>query len=80
VKNSDQIPAMTKAGSVKIAPAATDSPMDPTVRAKFSSRMFPPSRAERHADDRGGRSAMGAGPQSEVGVGRAEHDAHTSPI
>ena len=32
---------MTKAGSVKMAPAATDSPIDPTVRAKFSSRIDP---------------------------------------
>ena len=34
---------MTKAGSVKIAPAATDSPIDPTVRAKFSSSRLPPN-------------------------------------
>ena len=33
---------MTKAGSVKMAPAATDSPIDPTVRAKFSSRIVCP--------------------------------------
>ncbi len=32
---------MTNAGIVKIAPAATDSPMEPTVRAKFSSRSEP---------------------------------------
>ena len=31
----------TKAGIVKIAPAATDSPIEPTVRAKFSSRSEP---------------------------------------
>ena len=36
-----QICRMTKAGIVKIAPAATDSPMEPTVRAKFSSRSEP---------------------------------------
>ena len=30
---------MTNAGIVKIAPAATDSPIEPTVRAKFSSRI-----------------------------------------
>jgi hypothetical protein len=35
------IPRMTNAGIVKIAPAATDSPIDPTVRAKFSSRRVP---------------------------------------
>ena len=34
-------PAMTKAGMVKIAPAATDSPMEPTVRAMFSSSSEP---------------------------------------
>jgi hypothetical protein len=34
-------PAMTKAGSVKMAPAATDSPIEPAVRAMFSSRMEP---------------------------------------
>jgi hypothetical protein len=40
-----QAPAIMNAGSVKIAPAATDSPIDPAVRAKFSSRMLPrPSR------------------------------------
>src|SRR5580700_645613 len=32
---------MTNAGSVKIAPAATDSPMEPAVRAMFSSRTVP---------------------------------------
>ncbi len=32
---------MRNAGSVKIAPAATDSPIEPTVRAKFSSRIVP---------------------------------------
>ena len=35
------IPRMTNAGMVKMAPAATDSPMEPTVRAKFSSRREP---------------------------------------
>ena len=35
---------MTKAGIVKIAPAATDSPIEPTVRAKFSSRTLPLNR------------------------------------
>jgi len=29
------------AGIVKMAPAATDSPMEPTVRVMFSSRMLP---------------------------------------
>ena len=33
---------MTKAGIVKMAPAATDSPIEPTVRAKFSSRIVLP--------------------------------------
>ena len=33
--------AMTKAGMVKIAPAATDSPIEPTVRAMFSSSSEP---------------------------------------
>ncbi len=32
---------ITKAGIVKIAPAATDSPIEPTVRAKFSSSSDP---------------------------------------
>ena len=32
---------MTNAGIVKTAPAATDSPIEPTVRAKFSSRSVP---------------------------------------
>ncbi len=32
---------MTNAGIVKMAPAATDSPIEPTVRAKFSSRSEP---------------------------------------
>ena len=32
---------MTKAGNVKMAPAATDSPMDPAVRAMFSSSTEP---------------------------------------
>ncbi len=32
---------MTNAGIVKMAPAATDSPIEPTVRAKFSSRSDP---------------------------------------
>ena len=36
-----QTPAMTKAGRVKIAPAATDSPIEPAVRAMFSSRIDP---------------------------------------
>ena len=31
----------TNAGIVKIAPAATDSPIEPTVRAKFSSSSEP---------------------------------------
>jgi hypothetical protein len=33
--------AMTKAGIVKIAPAATDSPIEPAVRARFSWRIVP---------------------------------------
>ena len=33
--------AMRKAGIVKIAPAATDSPIDPAVRAMFSSSSDP---------------------------------------
>ncbi len=41
MKNLGQMPLMTKAGIVKMAPAATDSPMLPTVRAMFSSRMVP---------------------------------------
>ncbi len=36
-----QSPRITKAGIVKIAPAATDSPIEPTVRAKFSSSSDP---------------------------------------
>jgi len=34
-------PAIKKAGIVKIAPAATDSPIEPTVLAKFYSRIVP---------------------------------------
>ena len=33
--------AITNAGTVKIAPAATDSPIEPAVRAMFSSRIDP---------------------------------------
>ena len=36
-----QQPAMRNAGIVKMAPAAIDSPIEPTVRAMFSSRMEP---------------------------------------
>ena len=32
---------MTNAGMVKMAPAATASPMEPAVRAMFSSRTVP---------------------------------------
>ncbi len=39
--NFVQAPEMTKAGMVKMAPAAIDSPIDPTVRAMFSSRIEP---------------------------------------
>jgi len=41
VKNGFQIPAIKNAGSVKIAPAAIDSPIEPTVLVKFSSRIEP---------------------------------------
>ena len=41
MKKSDHIPETKNAGKVKIAPAATDSPIEPTVRAKFSSRIDP---------------------------------------
>ncbi len=41
VLNFVQAPEMRKAGIVKIAPAAMDSPMDPTVLAMFSSRIEP---------------------------------------
>ena len=34
-------PAITNAGMVKMAPAATDSPIEPTVRAMFSSSSEP---------------------------------------
>ena len=34
-------PAITNAGIVNTAPAATDSPIDPTVRAMFSSSSEP---------------------------------------
>ncbi len=37
-----QSPDRTKAGMVKIAPAATDSPIDPMVRVMFSSSSEPP--------------------------------------
>ena len=33
--------AMKKAGRVNTAPAATDSPIEPAVRAMFSSRIEP---------------------------------------
>ena len=36
-----QIPAITNAGIVNTAPAATDSPIEPTVRAMFSSSREP---------------------------------------
>ncbi len=36
------MPAMKNAGRVKIAPAATLPPIEPTVRAQFSSRIVPP--------------------------------------
>ena len=70
---------MTKAGIVKMAPAATDSPIDPTVRAKFSSRSAALEQAQDgHADDRGGigRGDRHAGPEAEVRVGRAQDHAH----
>ena len=40
-RSNFQIWRMTNAGIVKIAPAATDSPIEPTVRAKFSSSSEP---------------------------------------
>src|ERR1700683_185225 len=40
-ENDGHAPAMRNAGSVKIAPAATDSPIDPAVRAMFSSSTDP---------------------------------------
>ena len=43
VLNPVQVPAITNAGIVKIAPAATLSPIEPTVRAMFSSRIDPRS-------------------------------------
>ena len=39
--NDFQAPEMMKAGIVKTAPAATDSPIEPTVRAIFSSSSVP---------------------------------------
>ena len=39
--NEAQAFTMTNAGRVKTAPAATDSPIDPAVRAIFSSRIEP---------------------------------------
>ncbi len=36
-----QAPEIKNAGSVKMAPAATDSPMEPAVRAMFSSSTDP---------------------------------------
>ena len=35
------MPDTKNAGKVNIAPAATDSPIEPTVRAKFSSSIDP---------------------------------------
>ena len=42
VSNDFHAPESTNAGMVKTAPAATDSPMEPMVRAMFSSRIEPP--------------------------------------
>ena len=40
-RNEGHAFAIRNAGSVKIAPAATDSPIDPAVRAIFSSSSVP---------------------------------------
>ena len=40
-RNEGHALASRNAGSVKIAPAATDSPIDPAVRAMFSSSSDP---------------------------------------
>ena len=40
-ENDGHAPEMRNAGSVKMAPAATDSPIDPAVRAMFSSSIDP---------------------------------------
>ena len=73
------MPLMTNAGMVKVAPAATDSPMEPMVRAMFSSSRLPLDQFEqRHADD-GGRVGGGdghAGAQAQVHVGRAKNHRH----
>ena len=70
---------MTNAGMVKIAPAATDSPIDPAVRAMFSSSTVPLNAAQhRHADHRrriGGRDGL-PGMQTQVRVSRAQHHGH----
>ena len=39
--NEGHAPAIRNAGRVKMAPAATDSPIDPAVRVMFSSRRDP---------------------------------------
>ena len=43
-EKSLQQPAITNAGSVNTAPAAIDSPIEPMVRAMFSSRIEPLNR------------------------------------
>ena len=41
MSNAGQTPDSTNAGMVNTAPAATDSPIEPIVRAMFSSRIEP---------------------------------------
>jgi len=61
-------PAMTKSGMVNTAPAATDSPIEPTVRAIFSSsRETLHDAQQRHADDRCG---VGGGDRHSGAQGR----------
>ena len=66
------------AGIVKIAPAATDSPIEPAVRAIFSSRIEPFEQPQHgHADDRGriGRGDRDTSPKPKIGVRRPEDHA-----
>ena len=44
MSNTGQTPAITNAGMVNTAPAATDSPIEPIVRVMFSSRIEPLTR------------------------------------
>ena len=70
---------MRKAGNVNTAPAATDSPMEPAVRAIFSSRIVPfHIRTHRHTDHRRRICSRNghACAKAQICVGRPQHYAH----